>query len=192
MVPVLLLLVGIIEFAMAYRDDVAVTSAARTGARIASTGADDGSCDPASALPDETPCPSGQVPNLAQNAANAIARAGTALPEESIRYIMVYEANEDGYPGSMSALPASCDGVPNCVTYTWRSGPQQFRYAGGTWRSAGINACFPTNVDSVGVNVVADYDFITGVFGSGLTLSEHAVMEFEPLLPAICAADTHP
>jgi hypothetical protein len=124
--------------------------------------------------------------------ANAIARAGTALPEEAIRDIMVYKANDDGYPGSLSDLPDSCDGVPDCVTYTWRPVPQQFRYAGGTWPSAGINACFPANVDSVGVNVVADHDFVTGVFGSGLTLSEHAVMQFEPLLPAECAAGSHP
>lgn len=190
LIPVMLLLVGIIEFALAYRDNVAVTSAARTGVRVASSGPDDGPCVPS--LADETPCPPLAVPNLAQNAANAIARAGTALPRESIRYIMVYKANANGYPGALTSLPNSCAGVLNCVMYTWKPAQNQFRYTSGTWPSATINACFPNNVDSVGVNVVADHDFLTGLFGGGLTLSEHSVMQFEPLLPATCAAGAHP
>lgn len=187
--PLLLILIGIIEFGMTYRDNTAVMSAARTGARIASTGADDGPC--AFVVTDETPCPPGSVPNLAQQAANAIARAGTALPKESIRYIMVYKANNSGYPGTLASMPTSCTGIPSCVTYVWRPSVSQFKYSGGAWPSATINACFPTNVDSVGVNVVADHSFVTGLFGSTIALSERAVMRFEPLPASSCAAGMH-
>jgi hypothetical protein len=189
MMPVLLILVGILEFAMAYRSDVAVTTAARTGARIASTGADDGAC--VTNLADETPCPAGAVPNLAQSAANAVARAGSALPRESIRYIMVYRANTNGFPGTMTSLPDGCGSIPNCVMYTWRPALNEFRYASGTWVSSTINACFPSNVESVGVNVVADHDFITPVFGDGVTLSERSVLQFEPLPADSCASGAH-
>jgi hypothetical protein len=189
MMPVLLLVIGILEFTVAYRDNVAVASAARTGVRVASTGADDGPCVPDAA--DETPCPSGAVPLLAQTAANAIARAGTAVPEEAIRHIMVYKANDNGFPGSLSSTPSSCAGVSNCVMYVWRPLVGEFRYASGSWPSASINACFPSNVDSVGVNVVADHAFITGLFGATVTLSERAVMQFEPLPPESCASGAH-
>jgi hypothetical protein len=186
--PVLMILVGIIEMSMLVRDYVAVTSAARAGVRVAATGAEAGNCIPSVA--DETPCPANGVPNLSQAAADAISRAGTALPKEAIDHIMVYKANANGYPANLSSWPASCSGISNCVTYTWLPAQERFRYSGGSWDSRNVNACFPQNVDAVGVRVVAQHSFLTGVFGGGVTMSDRAIMNFEPLPPAVCAAGT--
>ena len=191
--PVLLVfLLGIVELSMFIRDYVAVTSAARTGVRVAAAAPDAGRCVNPVPLPaGDTSCPTNGVPNFAKIAADAISRAGTALPKESIDHVMVYKANSGGYPGSLSSMPASCGGVTNCVMYTWRPTLGAFRYASGSWDSRQVNACFPNNVDAVGVQVAARHDFLSGMFGQQLTMKDHAVMNFEPLPVATCAAGQH-
>lgn len=192
--PLLVLLVfGIIEMALLMRDDVAVTSAVRAGARIASTGAGDGAC--VYDATDTPPCPTGSVPILAQMAANAIQRAGSAMPKSEIDYIMVYKANDNGYPGTATSMPASCSGISNCVEFTWRDNLQAFRYASGTWTSSTINGCFPGTaanpLDRVGVDMHATHPFLTGLFGTHIGLEDHAVFDFEPLPTATCASGQH-
>lgn len=188
--PVLLVvLLGIIELPLLIRDHVAVTSAARTGARVAAAAPDAGACVPNPA--DPTPCPANGAPNFAQLAADAVARNGTALPATSIRHILVYKANASGFPGALSSMPSSCAGVPSCVAYTWNATAGAFRYASGTWDSRTVNACFPHNVDAVGVQVVADHEFLSGMLGSTMAMSEHAVMNFEPLRVGSCASGSH-
>lgn len=189
--PVLLvILLGIVELPMLIRDYVAVTSAARTGARVASAAPAAGACTPNPA--DETPCPSGNVPNFAQLAADAVARGGTALPRESIDYILVFRANAEGFPIGRTSLPTSCAGITSCVSYRWRPVPQSFKYSGGTWASRTVNACFPGNVDRVGVQVVAQHEFLSGLLGASMTMVDHVVMDFEPLQADQCASGRHP
>ena len=183
--PVLLVvLLGIIELPMLIRDYVAVTSAARTGARVAAA---EPGCIPLTAAP----CPATDPAPFAKLAADAVARNGTALERESIRYVLVYKANADGYPGSLSSMPASCAGVTSCIGYTWNATTGAFVQSSGTWDRRTVNACFPTNVDSVGVQVVADHEFLSGLLGTSLTMSEHAVMNFEPLKVGSCASGSH-
>jgi hypothetical protein len=185
----LTVLLGVIELPMLIRDYVAITSASRTGARVAAAAPDAGSCVPNPA--DETPCPANGAPNFVQIAADAIARNGTALAAESIQYILVYKANTDGYPGSAASMPSSCAGIPNCVAYRWNVNAQAFRYSSGAWDSRTVNACFPSNVDAVGVQVVAEHEFLSGLLGTSFTMSDHAVMNFEPLKSGACSAGNH-
>jgi hypothetical protein len=132
------------------------------------------------------------VPAFAQIAADAVARAGSALPKESIQYVMVYKANTNGFPGSLSSMPSSCAGISSCVVYTWRPAVNAFRYKSGTWVSTTVNACFPSNVDNVGVQVVATHTFMNGMlFGAKMAMGDHAVMNFEPLPVAQCASGQH-
>lgn len=188
--PVLLaVLLGIIEVPMLIRDHVAVTSASRTGARVAAAAPDAGSCLPNPA--DETPCPANGAPNFAQIAADAVARNGTALPARSIQHILVYKANSNGYPGALASMPDSCAGVTSCVAYRWSETAGAFRYSSGSWDSRTVNACFPSNVDSVGVQVVAEHEFLSGLLRSSVTMAEHAVMHFEPLRAGSCASGSH-
>lgn len=183
--PVLLVvLLGIIELPMLIRDYVAVSSAARTGARVAA--AEPGCVQ----RPADPPCPATDPAPFAQLAAEAVTRNGTALAD-SIRSVLVYKANANGYPGSLGSVPASCSGVPACVGYSWSSTSGTLVPAGGSWDRRTVNACFPSNIDSVGVAVVAEHDFLSGLLGASTTMSEHAVMNFEPLPINSCASGSH-
>jgi hypothetical protein len=185
----IIVLLGIIEVPMLIRDYVAVTSAARTGARVAAAAPDAGSCVPNPA--DATPCPAHGAPNFVQIAADAIAGSGAALPAESIDYILVYKANANGYPGALASMPSSCAGIASCVAYTWSDTATAFRYSSGSWDSRTVNACFPSNIDAIGVEVVADHKFLSGLLGTSMTMTDRAVMNFEPLPVGGCASGSH-
>jgi hypothetical protein len=199
--PLLVLLVfGIIEFSFVLRDYSVVSSDVRAGARIASTGAGlgPGTCDVYTGAP---PCTPAGSPALAQAAADAIQREGSAMPTNSINYILVYKANAKGYPctstgctDSNTTMPSNCASYNNCVRFTWQpnanSGAGAFRYADGTWNSSTISACFPGNatnpLDRVGVYMNASHKMMTGLFGSSVTLADHSVFDFEPLPTTSC------
>jgi Flp pilus assembly protein TadG len=194
--PFLVLLVlGIIEFSMVMRDYVAVTSASRSGARIASAngGAGPQVCD---AGETGTECANTSAPELAKLAANAIQTQGSALNKDQINYLLVYKANAKGYPGTLSGWGSSpltdCKNAGSCVAYTWVKASDKFKYASvnGGWTSSTINACV-SNSDSVGVYVNSTHPYITGMFGTSITISDRTVMRFEPLTAETCAAGTH-
>ena len=195
--PLLCLLVfGMIEFAFVMRDYASVSNSVRTGARIASTGADagPGTCETGPTAP---PCTSTSSPALAQEAADAIQRSGSAMPNDSINYMLVYRANPAGYPGvtGNTTMPADCSSTPNCVKFIWRADVDAFRYSGGTWDSKSISACFPGSVtypmERVGVYLDASHKMLTGLFGSAFTLADRAVLDFEPLATQSCGANQH-
>lgn len=197
-VPLLLtLLLGVIEFSLVLRDHTVVTSNARTAARVAATGAGAG---PATCYsgPEAPPCASQVTPALAQEAADAVQRAGTAMPEDYIEHILVYRANPQGYPGpeGSTTMPTSCAGTAACVMFVWRDDAGGFRYHSGTWVSSTISACFPGTPtapqERVGVHVQARHPLLFGLFGDGLSLGERAVMDFEPLPSDSCLAGQHP
>ena len=191
--PILLLiLLGIIELTFLMRDHAVVVSDTRLAARIASTGANAGvgSCPSGPGAP---VCVPANVPALAQAAADAVQRAGSAMPVDQIEYLLVYKANASGYPGADSnqTMPTSCAGYNNCVMFKWRDTENKFRYYSGSWVSSTINACFPGNLDRVGIALSANHKTFTGLFGSQLVLKDHAVMNFEPLPAQICKAGDH-
>lgn len=185
----LIMLFGIIEFSFLMKDNVAVSSAVRVGGRMASSaaGAGPGTCPTGPTAPVCTPA---NAPAFAQAAADAIQRAGSAMPKNSIEYIWVYKANNSGYPGSSTSMPTSCPS--DCVKYVWSDGsPGRFYYASGSWSSKSVRACL-NDSESVGIYMRAKHDFITGLFGSAITVADHAVMKFEPLATDMCAPDKHP
>ena len=179
------MLFGIIEVTMLVRDDVALTSATRTGARVASAaaGAGPGVCETG---PQAPPCTSASSPALAQAAADAIQRAGSALPEDAIDYLLVYKANSAGYPGAEgnTRMPSSCAGYASCVMVVWRDSANAFRYNGGAWDSRTINGCVNES-DTLGVYIHATHKPVTGMFGA-IGLGDRAVMKFEPLSDDSC------
>jgi Flp pilus assembly pilin Flp len=183
------LLIGIIEITLLLRDNVSVSSAVRTGARIASAeaGAGPGTC-PTGANP--PPCSPANVPKLAQDAADAIQKAGTAMPQDAIDEIWVYKSNSSGFPGTAAnAAAATC--TTNCVVYRWNDASNRFQYSSGTWISTTINACVGTS-DSVGVIMKATHRYLFGLFGTTQSMSDRAVMQFEPLPASQCAPGAHP
>ena len=184
----MILLFGVIELSLLMRDTVAVNSSVRSGARIASVSAaaGPGTCE-ASANP--PPCTPAQAPALAQAAADAIQRAGSAMPKDSIEWVMIYEAGGNGYPLGQSTLTCGS----NCVTYVWDDALNKFRYSSGAWDSTGqVNACVnDPGRDSVGVAMRARHSWVTGLFGSGMDVTERSVMQFEPLPNDNCLPGHH-
>jgi hypothetical protein len=194
--PLLVLFViGIIEFSFLMRDYVSITSASRSGSRIASAnpGAGPQICDPGET---GTECSNAGAPELAKLAANAIQTQSSALNKDTINYMLIYKANANGFPGSLtgwSANPVSdCSSSGSCVEYVWVKASDKFKYVpgNGTWTSSTINACV-SNSDSVGVYLNATHPYITKLFGSSKTVSDRTVMRFEPLTAATCASGTH-
>ena len=193
---VLMLLIGIVEFSFALRDYVSVSSAVRTGVRIATTNAalvtGNGTCEPAGPdLPVPPPCSPTSTPAFAQLAAQAIQQTGLAMPKDAIDYIFVYKANDKGYPGAdgsttmPSSVAACASSATPCVAYVWQDSRDRFRYAGGSWTAKAVNAC-PAQADSVGVYLHATHKFVSRLFGASIALGDRAVMRFEPLASTIC------
>src|SRR4051794_31402242 len=108
------MLFGIIEMSLLMRDVVSASSSVRAGARTGSALAAAGPCN--------TACTPTTAPALAQSTASAIERAGSALPEDAMQWLMVYEDNGNGYPIGQTALASSTGAAlcsSNCVVYTW-------------------------------------------------------------------------
>ena len=186
--PLLVLLLGIVEMSLLMRDVVSTNSAVRTGARVASSsaGAGQGTCQASSNPP---PCTPASAPALAQAAADAIDRAGSAMPKNSIQSLMVYSANAQGFPLPAGNTSLTCS--TKCVVYVWDAPLNKFRYSSGSWDSASVNACLNDPArESVGVVLTARHSWITGFFGSGVTLEERSVMQFEPLPNESCKPGT--
>jgi Flp pilus assembly protein TadG len=155
--PVLMLILfGIIEWSLMFKDSLTVASATRAGARTASA-------EPRTAA-------------FADNTALAVARAVTALPSKSIQELWVYKARADGMPDSGSF--SSCT---TCVKFSWDSVGKKFTRKPGTdWDPATQNACAGTS-DAVGVYLKVDHEFITGFIAPNRVLTDHTVMNLEPV-----------
>lgn len=170
-IPVLILLIfGVVEWSFVLRDEAAVSSAARTGVRTASV----------------PPGPAST--NITQPTAEAIQRAGSAMPKDNLEYILVYQANTDGYPLPEGNNAMTCAGAgKTCVKHTWSDSRDKFDKVEGEWDPALINTCVgDPNAQSVGVYVKAKHPMVTSFFGSSRDVDDGAVLKFEPRPKAIC------
>jgi Flp pilus assembly protein TadG len=157
--PVVCLIVfGIIEWGLAFKDALTVSSATRAGVRTAS------------AMPRQS--------NMASQTTSAMEKAVSALPNGSIQQMWIYKANPtNGFPDGGSSF-TSCT---VCFVYNWDTATQKFVSAGSqTWPSTTQNACAGT-VDSVGVYLKVNHALITGFFGNNVVLKDHTVMNLEPV-----------
>lgn len=186
--PVLLLIVfGMIEMAFLMKDNVAVASASRVGARIASAAPNAGEavCD------GEVPCAPGTTPRFAQMAADAMQTNGSAIPTDQIDEIWVYDANDAGFPGTSSSMEAATCST-RCVRYIWSPARSAFRYGGGAWSEVATDVC-NTEGRRVGVRMMTTHPWVVGFalwpgFPEDLPVDDHAVMSFEPLTVEECGS----
>lgn len=204
-VPVLtLLVIAMLEFSMVMRDWLGVSSAVRLGVRVAASAGDAGEAicpgPPVICAPSTTPA-------LAQSAADAIQRSGTSMPKELIDFIWVYQANNSGWPTNAVATAATSNagaGANNqttalangcntsCVKFRWNDTLGKFVYDSGVWNSAKINMCVNSTLQQqVGVYMQATHPFLTSFIRRNMTLSDKAIMTFEPRQAGRCAVDEH-
>lgn len=174
-VPVLVLIVlGMLEMGMAWRDKVTVTQASRQGARVASHLGSDYQAD-REALRNLFSVFDGDSPGR-------------------IQYVVIYDASAtDG------SLPAGCNLTPagphtNCNFYTlpmlqeldddskWNAAdncPDSSRYDAGWCPSDRDDALLTP--DHVGVMVQVNRDWVTNIFPTdGTTVTSDTVMRVEP------------
>ena len=159
---ILLLIFGMIEFTMVLRDQVAVSSSVRAGARTASA-------EP-------------RILTMGDDAAAAVTRAVSSLSDEGLTEgeLWIYKA------GAGPEAPEDCS-TELPALHLGRLAVRLRVTASGTCpRStpAPSRRATPRVLDAVGVYLRYRHDFLTGLFGAGLTLGEAAVLNFEPAPPA--------
>lgn len=156
--PILLLILfGIIEWSLAFKDSLTVASATRAGARTASA--------------------SPRSPTFAADTAAAMDRAVTALPKDSIQELWIYRAAADGTPEGGGGGFGSCT---VCVKYRWDEPTTSFVQVSDTWSPDTHRAC-AGEADAVGIYLEVEHEFLTGFFPPTMTLTDHTVMNFEPI-----------
>ena len=161
--PILVVLTfGIIEFSSAYHDRSMAADAARAGARVGSAQATN--------------------PDLTTNVVQSVNAALSTMPAKAPQELWIYKANSAGYPGSGSGF-SSCSA--DCIKYTWSPSAHAFSGGSGSWPSTNQQACTQP-YDEIGVYVKLNHAFVTGLFGSDLTLTDHAVFRFEPVASSVC------
>jgi len=164
--PLLLLLVfGIIEYGLMFKNSSSISAASASGARTAAT----------------QPRQNGYQNNALAAVRGALS-ASNATPQEVIIYKVALNASNQPINWSNAQISA-------CTT-CWR-----FTYSGGTWTqdssrswpASAQRACGSLDrTDYVGVWIKARHDMVTGMFGSARTLTEKTVMRLEPM-PAPCS-----
>jgi Flp pilus assembly protein TadG len=158
---------GIVEFSSAYHDSAAVADAARAGGRVGSASA--------------------TKAGYTTDVVNAVDSALQSLPANAPQELWIYKANSNGYPGTGTGF-SSC--ATSCIKYVWNSAAQAFDTGspqGGGWAASTHQVCNQP-FDEIGVYVKIKHTFVTGLFGTGLTLTDHSVFRFEPVPNAACAS----
>lgn len=155
----MLVIIAIIEYGLVFKDQLAVTSAVRAGARIASA-------EPRAAT-------------FATDAAAQVAREGSALDLSHAQALWVYQADASGHPVGAGGSFSSCS--TNCDVFKWTG--SSFAQVSGSWNPLSQDAC-EGEQDSVGVYLSFDHSSVTQIFFRTMTLSSYTVMRFEPI-PAL-------
>ena len=165
LLPILVVLTfGLIEFSSAFHDSSMVADATRAGARVGSAQATN--------------------PAFTTGVVQAVNAALSTAPANEPQELWIYKANAAGYPGSGTGF-SSCAG--SCVKYTWSSGAHAFTGGSGSWPATSHQVC-KQPYDEIGVYVKLDHPFVTKLFGSSVTLTDHAVFRFEPVASSACSS----
>lgn len=154
----LLLLIGIIEFGLVFKDQLAITSAVRAGARIASA-------EP-------------RIATFAADAASQVAREGSAIDMTQVEALWVYKADQSGHPVGAGGTFGSCSS--SCVQFAWAKASKTFVQTGASWASSEQNACQGTQ-DSVGVYLSFTHPGVTQAIFDSIGLNSYTVMRLEPI-----------
>jgi TadE-like protein len=163
--PVMILFVmAIIEFGLAFKDLQTVFTATRVGARTAS------------AEPRQF--------GYADDVSNAIKSSLSAIPSSGWQELWVYKARADGKPDSGNF--SSCS---TCVRYHW-DGATWVKDQ-DTWPATGSGSQYACGgaspgPDALGVYLKVRHDMLTGFFGSTKTLTDNTVVRLEPLPISSC------
>ena len=154
----LLVVIGIIEFGLAFKDQLAITSAVRAGARMASA-------EPRTAT-------------FATDAAAQVARERGTIDMTQVQALWIYKADPSGHPMNAGGSFNSCSTY--CIHFAWDASSQSFVQSSGSWDVTAQNACQGSQ-DAVGVYLSFKHASVTQTFFDFLGMSSYTVMRFEPI-----------
>ena len=179
LVPIFVLLVaGVIEFGMAWRDSMTVSNALRSGARVGSNAGRERSAD--------------------YDILKSIEAAMREIPDTArVQRIVIYKAdtaNSAPSPSCMAGTPSALPSAKPCNVYSGADMARPASDFSGTTscgNSAPDRFWCPVNrqnqqalgADYLGVWMQVRYNYITHIFpGTGLTIKDRAIMRLEPRL----------
>ena len=177
-VPIfVLLMAGVLEFGMAWRDSMTVSNALRSGARVGSNAGRERSAD--YDILKSIEAAMREIPDTARVQRIVVYKADTANSAPSASCMAGNPSSSSSapcnvYTGADMARPASdFAGTTSCTT----SSPDRF------WCPVGRQNQQALGADYLGVWMQVRYDYLTNVFpGSGLTIKDRAIMRLEPRL----------
>ncbi|MEZ5243940.1 MAG: pilus assembly protein [Acidimicrobiales bacterium] len=170
--PLLLLFVfGIFEFGFAFRDYLTVSNATHDGAREVSVAGNSADAD--------------------YRMLRAIQRGSAALPDDALEQIIVFKATGPGDSPDPSCFSGSQAGL--CNVYV----PSDFNRAADEFGCNGSSTVTPnapddawcpttrqvsvgTGLDYVGVWMQTTHTYITGLFGTSVTMDDQIILKVEP------------
>jgi Flp pilus assembly protein TadG len=169
-------LMGVVEFGLAFFDYLTTTNMSRTGARTGST--------------------LGNTPNADYQILQKLSQATASMPTNNIQTIVVYKATGIGAAPTAGCLTASVTGTCNRYTAAdFSTAANQFgcgtsspdRYWCPTTRLIGASAPASGTVtgppDYLGVYIQVRHPNITGFFGSSFTYADSTVIRIEAQTP---------
>ena len=164
--PVMILLVaGIIDFGLAFKNLQTVFTATRDGARTGSV---------------ET-----RQTGYANDVADAVKKSLNAVPTNGYQELWIYKANASGKPDSGNFT--SCT---TCVRFTWNDTTKSWTTVQNAWPATGSGsqyACAGTpGPDTLGVYLKVRHDMLMGLFGSTKMLTDYSVADLEPRPASSC------
>ena len=169
--PLLIMLVlGMVEYSIAFNKSATVANASRAGARTAS------------ALPKDS--------TYAVKAADAVGTALTSLGSDSPQQVWIYKiaiGTDDDPIGSFGACT-------DCTGFNWNPTTRAFDTSAplgsNPWTANEQNACVDSShPDRIGVYVTAKHQYLSGMFGSSRTLEHRTVVRLEPYVGSgVCFA----
>ena len=175
----MLILLGILDFSLAMKDSMSVSSATRAGIRFGAANARVGGST-----------------GFYDGTAAAVAKVLLAISATGPQELWIYRASSTGYPiFSGAATTNFATGCDYCQKYTWDAATRSWtRPNAGTteggqsgtnaWTYISQYACQNTQTQSFGVYVKDNHDYVTGLIkplaGSSVALTDRSVAKLEP------------
>lgn len=177
-----MLMIGCLEFGMAWRDSTTVSTALRSSARTAASLGNDGGAD--------------------YYALQALKAGMSGIPASAISRIIVYNANSTNPQApapptnclSLTAPGGQTTAGQQCNVYTSASltlaSTSFSTTATGSCPGAAVDRYFcplnravtqATGTDYVGVYIQVRHDFVSRMFGANLTIKDKLIVRLEPL-----------
>ncbi len=181
LVPVfVILLLGMLEFGLAFNHQLTLGYATREGARIGADLVNGGG---------QLGCGAGQSPNAAhvdsiiiESVDRVLTSSGSPVPVSQVTRIRIFHADQNG----ADTLGQDNDWVYTATPYTLFDLTQvSFKPGTATWgsacnRSNVVGHTYANQVDSIGVSISYTYTTTTPVGASSIPMTDVTVMQFNP------------